>query len=228
MADTGSQDDILGRLKRLMPNGWFGPDGSFPAVEAALAGLGAAFARVYALYAFAKLQTRLATMTGGWLELAASDFFDNFKRLRGEIDPRYGRRLRLEVFRDRNTRNAIDRAVYDLTGQHPDVFEAWRPGCCGGLDTPSFALDITGRLGDLTPRFETIISIPQPQNFGIPNWPGLDVSLAGLDANFALVSDDDIIGAGPTTADILAALERVRTASHTYWVNFTQLGDPNP
>lgn len=226
---VGDQDDILARLKKTLPSSWFGPEGEFPAIEAFLYGAAWVGARIFEFYAYAKLQTRIATQTGGWLELTSADFFDDLRRLPAEADPKYSRRIRLEVFRDRNTRHAIDRAVFDLTGVHPDIYEAWRAGDCGGLGTGSLALGVAGRLGSRTaPTFEVFISMPTLQNYGIPNWPGLGSPVAGLGFGFALASDEDIQGSGPSFNDILAALERVRTSSITYYVRLVPLGDPTP
>lgn len=226
---TGDSTDLLARLKRVLPAGWFGPDGSFPQVEAVLAGAASVLAFVYSLWAFAKLQTRIATATGGWLELAANDFVgDMLRRFPGETDPAYSRRIRLEVLRDRNTRGAIDRAVFDLTGQHPDIYEAWRPADCGGLGSGSLALGVAGRLGSRGAPFEVIISMAPLANYGLPNWPGLGAPVAGLGFGFPLATDADLQGSGPAFTDVLVALERVRTAAITHYVRLVQLGDPNP
>lgn len=224
----GDIDDTSARLRRLLPP-WFGREDDSPAVSALLQGAARILAHVYSLWAFAKLQTRIATSTGGWLEMAAADYIGAFPRFAGEDDAKYSRRIRLEVLRDRNTRNAIDRAVYDLTGAHPDIYEAWRPGDCGGYGTPGLAYGMAGRYGSRRAPFEVIVSVPEPQNYGIPNRPGYGAALAGYGMpTWAYADDADIMGSGPTLADIYAGLERVRTAGVTYYVRLTQLGDPNP
>lgn len=222
MAVAGSQDDILDRLKRYLPRGWFGADGTYPVVEAALSGIAAAFASIYALYAFAKLQTRIATQTGGWLDLTAADFFDVFPRFSAETDAAYSRRIRLEVFRPRNTRHAIDRAVYDITGQHPAIFEPWRPGDTGGWGTNGFAFGAAGGWGCKTKTFEVWITATLPQNYGIPNRGGWGNATGGYGAigNFSFVDDADIVGSGATLSQIVSAVDRVRSAGITYWMRF--------
>jgi hypothetical protein len=226
---VGDQDDITGRLKRLLPP-WFGPDGAFPAVEAFAAGAAKVLAGIYDLWAFAKLQTRIATSTGGWLELTAADFIDAFPRFPGESDAAYSRRIRLEIFRPRNTRRGIDRAVFDLTGDHPDIFEAWRPGDCGGYGVPSaMGYGVAGLYGSGGARFEVIVSTPQLRNYGIPNRPGYGATFIGYGGpTWGYADDNDLVGSGPKIADVLAALKRVRMAGITYYLRFTQLGDPTP
>ena len=226
---TGDQEDILARLRRLLPP-WFGLLGAFPVVMALLTAVASPFVRIYDLWAFAKLQTRIATSTGGWLELSAADYVDHFPRFPGEGDAGYSRRIRLEVLRPRNTRHAIDRAVFDLTGNHPAIYEAWRPGDCGGYGIPSsLAYGLAGRYGSRGAPFEVIISMPPLQNYGIPNRPGYGVTLIGYaDPAWGYADDNDLVGSGPRFSDVLAALNRVRMASITYYVRLVQLGDTTP
>ena len=223
---TGDSDDLLYRLRRLVPP-WFGTPAAAVVVDAMLAGAAAVLSFFYAIYAYAKLQTRLATMTDGWLDFAAGDFFGKFMRFSGEQDPGYGRRIRLEVFRDRNTRHGIDRQVFDLYGLHPEVFEAWRPGCCGGYGLGGLGYGVVGRYGCENAPAEVIIVMPEPQNYGIPNRGGWGSGTGGYGiGNFSYVDDQDIIGSGPTQADLFAALDGVRTAAVDYFVRFTRVGDP--
>lgn len=222
---TGDQDDLYARLKRLAPP-WFGREDDSPVLTALLQGAAWALSFAYALFAFAKLQTRIATATGGWLDLASGDFFgEQLRRFGGELDPIYSRRIRLEVLRDRNDRNGVDRAVFDLTGGHPLVFEAFRPADCGGLGDPSFAWGVTGRYGSSQAAFQVLITAAPPRGYGVPDRPGWDDPAAGVEFSFSLASDLDVVANGPTQADVLAALERVRSAGVTYFVRFA---DPVP
>lgn len=219
---TGDTTDLLTRLKRLLPAGWFGAEGASPVVEAMLAGPAWVFSQIYALWLFASLQTRLATMTGGWLDFAAADFFVHFRRFQAEGDASYARRVRLEVFRDRNTRHAIDHAIYDITGQHPAIFEAWRPGDCGGYGTPGLAYGAVGHYGSHTAPYEVIVTTPFPQNYGIPNRGGWGSLTGGYSVgNFSFVDDADVVGSGPSVRDVIDAVERVRAAGVTILIHFT-------
>lgn len=218
---TGDQADLYGRLKRLLPP-WFGREDDSPVVGAFVQGVAAVLSYLYSLYAYAKLQTRFATMSGGWLDLGSGDFFGaTLPRFGGEPDASYSRRIRLEVLRPRNTRTAIDRAVFDLTGNHPAIYEAWRPMDCGALGDPSFTLGFAGQLGSAGARFQVQITTPAPAGFGIPNRPGWGDPAGGLEGTFSLADPADVIANGPTPTDVLNALERVRTAGRTYYVRFT-------
>lgn len=115
---TGDQADIFGRLRRLLAP-WFGDDDAQSSVVAAFLQAPAwALAGVHELLAYAKLQTRIATATDGWLELIAYDFFgDGLPRLQGEQDSAYGLRIRREILRPRVTRAAIEAAMREIPGQ---------------------------------------------------------------------------------------------------------------
>ena len=70
---AGDQTDILGRIKALLPFRWF-PDIT-PVLDALLSGVAWALSFIYSLIQYAKLQTRIATASDGFLDLIAFDFF---------------------------------------------------------------------------------------------------------------------------------------------------------
>lgn len=219
---TGDQADLTARIKSVLPR-WFGfEEGENPVLNALVQGAAQALAFIRSLIAFAALQTRIATATGGWLDLIAADYIDGgLTRFAGETDAQYSRRIRLEVLRDRNTRYAIDRAVFDLTGNHPTIYEGWRPATCGGLGSPSLSLGTTGRLGSSGAPAEVIVTTPAPRGYGIPGRPGWGNTVGGWGSVFSLASASDVIAPGPTPFDMIAALERVRTEGITLYVRFT-------
>ena len=67
----GDTSDLVLRLRRLLPNSWF-PD-SAPVLVGILSGIASALAQVYGLITYARLQTRIATTTDAFLDLAAYD-----------------------------------------------------------------------------------------------------------------------------------------------------------
>lgn len=223
---TGDTDDMTNRLLRALPP-WFGADDEHPVLTALLTGIAWVLSWLYSAYLFAKAQTRIATSTGGWLELSSYDFFGTtLPRLNGEGDAKYSRRIRLEVLRDRQTRNAIDRAVYDLLGVHPTIFEAWNPVDCGGIGAPAgLALSRVGKYGSLRKPYEVLIGFPYPQNYGIPIRPGLGDPQGGLGSILSFADQTEIVGVGAAVGDVMEALERVRPAGVTYYVQFTEIGD---
>lgn len=217
----GDQADQFARLQSLLPP-WFGASDESPAVNAVLQGAAWALAFVYGLYAFALTQIRIATASGGWLDLIAVDYFgDDLRRFGSESDANYSRRIRLEILRQRNTRAGIDRAVFDLTANHPDIYEAFRPASCACLGTLGFALGAVGLLGSSGAPLEVIVATPAPTGYGVPNRPGWNDTLNGIQDTFSLSGDGDVVANGPTFTDVIKALERVRSAGVAYYIYFT-------
>lgn len=70
---TGDQQDILARLRIVLPARWF-PD-SAPVLDALLNGLAFGWSWVYQQFQDVKAQTRIATATDIWLDIIALDFF---------------------------------------------------------------------------------------------------------------------------------------------------------
>ncbi|GEP00624.1 hypothetical protein [Methylobacterium haplocladii] len=134
---VGDADDMLARLRTLLPP-WF-PDEA-PILDGLLGGIAALLAFVHGLIAYAKAQTRIATATGGWLDLIAFDFFGlRFLRRAAETDDAFRPRILRELLRPRATREAIRRALVDLTGREPVLQELWNPGDCGGYGIGAIA-----------------------------------------------------------------------------------------
>lgn len=227
MADTPA--DIAARLKRYLPK-WFGRTADpTPVLDSLLLGLGTALAGIRSLIAYAALQTRIATATGGWLELIAFDFFGaDFPRFNAEPDADYSRRIRQETLRQRNTRAAIDSAVFDITGMHPHIFEGFHAPTNGGYGTPAFAFGRAGRWGSNTSPFHVIVTMPRPTGYTIPYRGGWGSQTGGYGSgNFSFVDDSSLQGHGATAADILAAINRVRAAGIRVIVRFTSpSGEP--
>ena len=70
---TGDAGDFVSRLKLALPTRWF-PD-STPILDTLLSGLAVAWSALYGLIVVVRQQSRIATMSGTFLDLASSDFF---------------------------------------------------------------------------------------------------------------------------------------------------------
>lgn len=131
---------LLDRIKRLIPPGWFASDAKAPVRHAVLGGLSDGLTWVTSRQTYLRAQTRIRTATGFNLDLIAWDFFGpRFRRRVGETDDSFRPRVLKELFRPRNTREAIVQALVDLTGTAPEIVELWNPGDCGAYDTPTLA-----------------------------------------------------------------------------------------
>lgn len=224
---TGDADDILARLQRVIPP-WFGTEAEAPVWTAFLAGAASALAGIYSFFGFAKAQTRVATATGGFLELAAGDVAgDGLPRFAGELDSAYSRRIRLEPLRDRCTVTAIKKAVFDITGIEPDVFEGFDLFNNGALGAPSLALGSAGRWSSAGLPRCVFVAVTMHNNYGIPNRGGFDDGVGGLGVgNFSWADNSEIVGSGATQLDVIDAVERVRAAGTKVFVRFVTYGAP--
>ncbi|MDQ0124714.1 hypothetical protein J2W17_003668 [Pseudomonas lini] len=152
---TGDNTDMFGRLKNLLPAGWFGDNN--PIRDALLWGYANALAWGYTLYLYAKDQTRIKSATDGWLDLIGLDFFgDNLIRYASQTDASYRNRILVNIFRERTTRHAMEQVLYDLTGRWPVIVEPARPadvGSYGAAVAVSRASTATYR--DLNGRIKT-------------------------------------------------------------------------
>lgn len=137
----GSVDDFAGRLRRLLPAGWFPaePQGldeeAAPVLAALLKGFGAVLAGIWQLMLECSQQMRLATMSGAFLDMAADDYFgeSGLVRQTSEPDILYRRRIRASLFAERNTRQAVTNAIMAVTGVQPVIIETMNAADCHAL-----------------------------------------------------------------------------------------------
>jgi hypothetical protein len=221
---TGDQADIAARISRWLPARWF-PSGQGTLIGALAAGFGAAFASLYAAIAFAALQLRIATAGGGFLELIAGDYFGNrLPRNAGEADAAYSTRIRREILRERVTREAIDRVIFDTTGNHPAIVELNRPADIGGWRQGFawYTRSWTGPAGSYGSKqlpFQVFITTPRINPLRFPTMGGWEaVYGAYRGPNFAYALPAIFPPPPPPDATIIAALERVRASGVTYWL----------
>jgi hypothetical protein len=135
---TGDQQDMLARLRAVLPTRWF-PERA-PVLDGLLGGLAAGWSWAYQQLQYVKAQTRVATATDIWLDIIANDFFGNrLVRRTGQSDAAFRNRIQLELFRERGTRSAIVAILRDLTGREPCIFEPARSTDTGGYASPTGA-----------------------------------------------------------------------------------------
>lgn len=214
---AGSQSDIFNRLNSLLPSKWF--TGSTPIKDAVLQGIAATLAQVYALYAYAVLQTRIATLTDAWLDIASNDYFGaNLARNAGESDARYRARIQANLFPARTARPAMVAALTKLTGRAPVVIEPTNPADTGAYGVSTSGYGAAGCYGSMLLPFQCFIKAYRPMTSGIPNVAGYGVSTAGYSTpsqgEYASLS---MVTGSIQDADINAVIDANRPASTTIW-----------
>jgi hypothetical protein len=189
---TGDHDDMFGRLKGLLPAGWF-TSGQTPNLDALVHGIAALMSQVYAMVAYAMLQTRINTATDGWLDLYAADFFGStYQRRPAQSDVSFRAQIMANLFRERGTRGGVIKLVQDMTGHTPTIIEMGMPSDTG-------AYSRKGGYG----RFGAYGSQSLP--------PGTFIVKAKR-------PDPGSLQAGTLDADILAGIDSVRPVTATAWI----------
>jgi hypothetical protein len=168
---VGDLNDMLGRIKQLLPLRWF-PDNT-PVLDLVLNGIAWSWSWSYQLLETAKAQARISTAQGVWLDLISQDFFGaSLRRRNGESDTDFCRRIKGEIVRERGTRGAIINAVQFLTGHFPSVFEPANPsdtGSYGAKDGAGggLAYGEAGGWGSLALPLQVFVSVARPASGGI-------------------------------------------------------------
>lgn len=217
MTDTLS---VLARLKAVLPK-WF-PDTS-PMLDALLAGWASVHALMLALIEHAGQQLRIRTATGGWLDMIAADFFGPaIVRLPGQSDASFRARILVNLLRERATRQALRRALLDMTGREPIIIEPTRPADCGGYGIAATGYGAAGAYGSLSMPHQCFVQAFRPVSAGIPLVGGYGSPVLGYGAaargKYASMSE---IEGAITDQDILGAIEAVRPAGTTVWANIS-------
>jgi hypothetical protein len=167
---TGDPTDITARLFRWVPRGWF-PSDPETLVGALLTGFATALAAVFQIIQYAGQQVRIATASDGWLDLISGDFFGlSLPRRAAESDLSFRARIQRELVRPRGTRQAVARALIDLTGRTPSIFEPARPADTGAYNAATaLAYNIQGCYGSLALPFQSFVVAFRPLN--VPGLP---------------------------------------------------------
>ena len=174
---TGDQQDMLARLRTVLPTRWF-PD-SAPVLDGLLSGLASGWSWAYQQLQYVKAQTRIATATDIWLDIIAQRLLRQPAGTDGQdkATRAFRSRIQRELFRERGTRGAIVAVLQDLTGRAPLVFEPARSTDTGGYGSLAGAgggvgYGRAGGWGSLTLPFQCFITAYRPVGSGIATVSG--------------------------------------------------------
>lgn len=214
----GDQNDIYTRLKGLLPPTWFGD--SNPLLTGALNACANVLAWCYSLYLYAKLQTRLTTASGGWLDVAAYDFFGaNLQRASGQSDDLFRNQMKINLFRARGTRQAIIDILEDLTGNTPAIFEPQRPLDTGSYGGPMIGYAVAGGYGSLVIPYQAFVIAYRPKGTGIPYVAGYQTTPSGYStASRGQYASQEMVTGTVTDAQVYEAIAAVKMEGTIVWV----------
>lgn len=180
---TGGQNDIFGRLNSLLPSRWF--TGLTPVKDAVLTGIASVLSQIYALYAYARLQTRIATLTDGWIDTASADYFGaGLPRNPGEGDASYLARVQANLLLARVSRPAVVAALTKLTGRAPTVIEPMNPA-----DTGAYGAAVAVSRAS-TATYIDANGVLQTAGVNVPRYQGGSLLVEAAATNRLLFSND--------------------------------------
>ena len=215
----GDGDDMAARMRAVLPVGWFGDVA--PVLQGLLLGLGQGWSAIYDLIENIRLQSRIATASGGFLDLISTDFFGSFLPRRStELDAPFEIRISQELLRPRATRAALVLALTELTGRAPAVFEPARTSDTGGYSAGGVAYGGTdtagaGGWGSLLLPYQVFVTAYRPVGGGIALLAGYGTGgLAGY-------GDLSMLTSAVSDADVAAAVTRVLPAATIAWMRIS-------
>lgn len=152
---------VSARLRALLPTGWFSDN--TPVLDALTLGMGALWVGLIGVIDTVRAQTRMATASGVFLDLAALDYCGTaISRRAGESDAAFSARLRATVLAPRATRAALVAAIERVTGRAPKIFEPFNPTDCGGYSTNTLGYGVRGGYGSLALPYQLFVTAYRP------------------------------------------------------------------
>ena len=222
---TGDKSDILGRLRGVLPTGWFAD--ATPVLDGLLGALAWSWSWFYGVLAYVRAQTRIATASDLWLDLIAYDFFGN-RLSRGPVETDAALRIRIqrELNRERGTRAAIVSALRDLTGRAPVIFEPARASDTGGYGSiaapvTGLGYGLAGGWGSLALPFQAFVTAYRPAGSGVATVAGYGTFGGGYGTGAIEYADIGMIQGAVTDADIMAAIAGIVPAATVAWTQIT-------
>jgi hypothetical protein len=174
----------------------------------------------YSLYVYARLQTRISTATDGWLDLVAYDFFgNNLQRASGQSDDLFRNQIKINLFRERGTRQAIIDILEDMTGKTPTIFEPQRPMDTGSYGGPMIGYGLAGGYGSLLLPYQAFATAYRPDGAGIPYIAGYTSTPSGYSiASRGQYASQTMITGSITDAQVYEAVAAVKMEGTIVWV----------
>ncbi|HHH1612398.1 TPA: hypothetical protein ACPY5B_000469 [Yersinia enterocolitica] len=215
---TGDQQDIETRIRALLPPSWFGDE--HPIIDAIIVACANSLAWCYALYLYAVMQTRINTATDGWLDIIAYDFFgNNLQRKSGQSDDVFRNKLKINLFRERGTRQAIIDILTEMTGKEPIIFEPQRPQDTGAYGGPTIGYGVAGGYGSLMLPDQAFVTAFRPTGSGIPFVAGYSSTPSGYSTpSRGQYSSQSMLTGFITDAQVYEAVAAVKMEGTIVWV----------
>ena len=231
---TGDSNDIVSRVKRLIPNGWFGSSGGgnvtpggattpTPILDAVLGGLADTAASLYNFIVYTKTQSRVATSTGPFLDIISFDFLGRNLPRNSRNDSAYRQVILSTILQERVTRKGMINAVTSLTGNKPTIVEPWSTQDCGAFDVGNLAYDEPngGCYGETDLPAQAFLTVSPPGQFGVPMAGGFDLGQDALDTGSSELIDSTLVVGQVTNNDIYKVIAITKPTGSIIWTSLT-------
>jgi hypothetical protein len=217
---TGDTNDMLSRLKSVLPARWFAD--VTPVLDAVLTGLATSWSGLYALLTNVAGQARIATATGIFLDIVSTDYFGPaLPRRVGEADAAFSTRIRANLVSPRATRAGVSLALTNLTGRAPDIFEPMNAADTGGYNTNTLGYGVAGGYGSRNLAFQFFMTAYRPNATPVSNAGFYNTGPGGYGTGpMFYVNSGDVPGA-ISDADIYAAAAGALPAASIAWMNIS-------
>ncbi len=215
----GDMNDMLVRLKSLLPPRWFADKA--PMRDAVLTGLASAWSGIYSLLTKVRAQTRIATASGVFLDIAAQDYFGGaLPRRAAEADTAYSQRIRDNLLSPRATRAAVTQALVNLTGRTPAVFEPRNATDTGGYSV-NLGYNMVGGYGSLKLPYQFMVTAYRPNSLPVSNAGGYDVGPGGYNTGPLAYADMSEFAGTVSDGEIYAAIAAVTPTTSIAWTKIS-------
>ena len=216
---VGDLADMVTRLRAVLPARWF-PDAA-PVLDAMLSGVAAVWSAAYAQLQYVRAQSRIATASGSFLDMVATDFFGTLLRRQvGQDDDGLRRAIGLEMLCERATRPALQGMLDDLTGRAPVIFEparaadtrAWGAACGWG---------VAGGWGSLAMPFQCLVTAFRPQGGGVSVVAGWGIPAGGWGGGAIEYASASMVGGQVSDEAIASAVAGIMPAATIAWLRIS-------
>lgn len=215
----GDITGMLARLKMVLPARWFA-DAS-PVLDALLTGLASTWAGLFALLEAVRLQSRIASASGVFLDIAALDYFPGaLPRRVAEADVAYSVRIRNNLLSPRATRASVVQALVNLTGRNPVVFEPRNPADTGGYNV-NLGYGLAGGYGSMALPYQFLVTAFRPDSLPVGNASGYDAGPGGYNMAPAYYADTSEFQGHISDAEIYASIAAVVPTTSIAWTQIS-------
>ena len=216
---AGDTNDMLARLKLVLPARWFSD--TTPILDALLTGLATSWSGLYTLLAYVQSQSRIATASGIFLDIASADYLgDALPRRAAEADVAYRARIRSNMLSPRATRASLMQMLTNLTSRTPIIFEPLNATDTGGYNT-NLGYNISGGYGSANLPYQFFLTAYRPNNTPISNAGGYNTGPGGYNQAPMFYADTEEFVGTVSDDEIYAAVAAMLPTSSIAWTQIS-------